>query len=192
MYPIPQRRRPPPPPPTSVWSPPKLVVPLPLKLMSPPGLMSVLVCLELSNCLEPFWKVGFDPAALLFRSPSTLLTKSRPGLMPPSFVMETFPGLALARAMLSCENFWKKWDVASVQRWDLIFVGGLVKFLPALASLFSLALPGSCLTRFAKNKSHLCTVDNISDEHTTRARGDRPYFVLYLLIISAEPITTTL
>ena len=45
-----------------------------------------------------------------------------------------------------------------VQRWDLIFVRGWVKFFPALAYLFCLALPGSCLTRSAKIKSHLCTV----------------------------------
>ena len=44
-----------------------------------------------------------------------------------------------------------------VQRGDLSFVRGLVKFLLALAYLFCLALLGSCLTRFAKNKSPLCT-----------------------------------
>ena len=39
----------------------------------------------------------------------------------------------------------------------LIFVRGWVKILPALAYLFCLALPGSCLTTFAKIKSHLCS-----------------------------------
>ena len=48
------------------------------------------------------------------------------------------------------------WFFYLLQRRDLIFVRGLVKFLPALALLFSLALPGSCLTRSAKIKSHLC------------------------------------
>ena len=46
--------------------------------------------------------------------------------------------------------------IHQVQRGDLSFVRGLVKFLLALAYLFCLALLGSCLTRFAKNKSPLC------------------------------------
>ena len=32
-----------------------------------------------------------------------------------------------------------------------------MKFIPAPSYLFCLALPGSCLTRYAKLKSHLCT-----------------------------------
>ena len=52
---------------------------------------------------------------------------------------------------------WGNWFYWGVQRWDLIFVHGLVKFLPALALLFCLALPGSCFTRSAKITSHLCT-----------------------------------
>ena len=34
---------------------------------------------------------------------------------------------------------------------------GLVKFVPAVARLFCLALPGSFLTMFAQNKGDLCT-----------------------------------
>ena len=43
-----------------------------------------------------------------------------------------------------------------IQRRDLIFVRGWVKFIPSLALLFYLTLPVSCLTRSAKIKSHLC------------------------------------
>ena len=47
--------------------------------------------------------------------------------------------------------------IRPVQRWDLFFVRGWVKFIPAPSYLFCLALPGSCLTRSAKIKSHLCS-----------------------------------
>ena len=46
--------------------------------------------------------------------------------------------------------------MSNIQRGDLSFVRGLVKFLLALAYLFCVALLGSFLTRFAKNKSPLC------------------------------------
>ena len=51
-----------------------------------------------------------------------------------------------------------------IQRRDLIFVRGWVKFHPALDYLFNLALPGSCLTRSAKIKSHLCTVSTAGEK----------------------------
>ena len=65
---------------------------------------------------------------------------------------------------LYCPESHSEWQntgvcVITVQRGDLSFVRGLVKFLLALAYLFCLALLGSCLTRFAKNKSPLCRVD---------------------------------
>ena len=44
---------------------------------------------------------------------------------------------------------------------NLFFVRGLVKFVPAVARLFCLALPGSFLTMFAQNKGDLCSVKKI-------------------------------
>ena len=43
-----------------------------------------------------------------------------------------------------------------VQRSPLLCAPGLVKFVPAVARLFSLALLGSFLTMFAQNKGNLC------------------------------------
>ena len=43
-----------------------------------------------------------------------------------------------------------------IQRGDLSFVRGLVKFVPALAYLFCLALPGSWLARFTNLLRDLC------------------------------------
>ena len=47
--------------------------------------------------------------------------------------------------------------VARVQRTPLLCAPGLVKFVPAVARLFHLALPVSFLTMFAQNKGDLCT-----------------------------------
>ena len=43
-----------------------------------------------------------------------------------------------------------------VQRSPLFCAPGLVKFVPAVARLFCLALPGSFLTMFAQNKGDPC------------------------------------
>ena len=47
--------------------------------------------------------------------------------------------------------------VQSLQRSPLFCAPSLVKFVPAVARLFCLALPGSFLTMFAHNKGDLCT-----------------------------------
>ena len=46
-----------------------------------------------------------------------------------------------------------------IRRWYLIFVRNWVNFFPDLSQLFCLALPGSCLTRYAKINSHLYLLD---------------------------------
>ena len=43
-----------------------------------------------------------------------------------------------------------------VQRSPLFYAPGLVKFVPDVARLICLALPGSFLTMFAQNKGDLC------------------------------------
>ena len=43
-----------------------------------------------------------------------------------------------------------------IQRSPLFCAPGLVKFVPSVARLFCLALPGSFLTMFAQNKEELC------------------------------------
>ena len=48
-----------------------------------------------------------------------------------------------------------------IQRSTLLIALGLVKFVPALARLFCLALPGSFLTMFAQNKGDLCTAEEV-------------------------------
>ena len=48
---------------------------------------------------------------------------------------------------------------STVQRSPLFCAPGLVKFIPAVARLFCLALPGSFLTMFAQNKGDLCTLE---------------------------------
>ena len=50
-----------------------------------------------------------------------------------------------------------KSDRIYVQRSPLFCAPGLVKYVPAVARLFCLALPGSFLTMFAQNKGDLCT-----------------------------------
>ena len=45
-----------------------------------------------------------------------------------------------------------------VQRSPLLCAPGLVKFVPAVARLSCLALPGSFLTMFAQNKGNLCRI----------------------------------
>ena len=50
-------------------------------------------------------------------------------------------------------------SVNHVQRSPLFCAPGLVKFVPAVARLFCLALPGSFLTMFAQNKGDLCMAD---------------------------------
>ena len=47
-----------------------------------------------------------------------------------------------------------------VQRSAKRLVQGLVNFVPALAYLFCLALPGSCLARFTYLLADLCTVSH--------------------------------
>ena len=49
-----------------------------------------------------------------------------------------------------------KFAMCSIQRSPLLCAPGLVKFVPAVARLFCLALPGSFLTMFAQNKVELC------------------------------------
>ena len=48
-----------------------------------------------------------------------------------------------------------------LQRSPLFCAPGLVKFVPAVARLFCLALPGSFLTVFAQNKGDLCTLGDL-------------------------------
>ena len=49
-------------------------------------------------------------------------------------------------------------SLRGVRRSPLLCAPGLVKFVPAVARLICLALPGSFLTMFAQNKGDLCTV----------------------------------
>ena len=44
----------------------------------------------------------------------------------------------------------------NIQRSAKVFVRGCEKFVPAVAYLFCLALPGSCLARFANFLADLC------------------------------------
>ena len=55
-------------------------------------------------------------------------------------------------------------DHIRVQRFTKRLVRGWVKFVPALAYLFCLALPGSCLTRFAYLLVHLCVFDQLPSD----------------------------
>ena len=52
--------------------------------------------------------------------------------------------------------------VLHVQRSAKVFVRGCEKFVPALAYLLCLALPGSCLARFAHFLAYLCTSSSIA------------------------------
>ena len=51
--------------------------------------------------------------------------------------------------------------MCSVQRSPLFCAPGLVKFVPAVARLFCLALPGSFVTIFAQNKGDLSTITQL-------------------------------
>ena len=52
----------------------------------------------------------------------------------------------------------KDYDI-DIQRSAKVFVCGCKKFVPALAYLFCLSLPGSCLARFAYFLADLCVLD---------------------------------
>ena len=60
-----------------------------------------------------------------------------------------------------------------------MFVRGCEKFVPALAYLFCLALPGSCLARFAYLLADLCTIRCLPETkwevRAVRRMSDRKY-----------------
>ena len=73
--------------------------------------------------------------------------------------VETFLSRKRASPSLAISALWPvfAWFTAGhIQRSEKWLVRGWVKFVPALAYLFWLTLPGSCLTRFTNIFSHLC------------------------------------
>ena len=69
--------------------------------------------------------------------------------------------LILTMSSSNMDGFWIKTQFWNLQRSPLLYAPGLVKFLPAVARLLCLALPGSFLTMFAQNKVDLCTICSV-------------------------------
>ena len=67
--------------------------------------------------------------------------------------------------MLVASIWESRWGAVlfDIQSREKVLVRGCEKFLPALAWLFCLALPGSCLARFAKTFSQLCTARYLTE-----------------------------
>ena len=68
-------------------------------------------------------------------------------------------------AHLGIQTLWFSESGTSIMFSDLFFVRGLVNFVPAVPYLLCLALPGSCLTGFAKNYCTLCTEISVHNSH---------------------------
>ena len=63
----------------------------------------------------------------------------------------------------------------SVQRLTLLCAPGFVKFSPAVARLFCLALPGSFLNMFAQNKVDLCRLFSWFDKFVNMYSQERTW-----------------